>query len=210
MFPGKSPQTLGVSVNHSTSSTRFEGATWVAHDWQYHQKILAKKTLDWSVPNTRLYEAFTGWARSIPPCPHCLAKDHGGVNCLHNSNPPILGWFQGSSPIQVTLYSQLQTTPAKPAAILKVCCSFNTNRCWFIAVGIPMCALIVEDRVGLSTVCSNSRCRLGVSHCLGAAFSLDHGSSSPTPICSLQAVQGQSSREFGPWVPKLHLAYTRP
>lgn len=103
----------------------------MAHDWQYHQKTLAKKTLDWSVPNTRLYEAFTGWARSIPPCPHCLAKDHGGVNCLHNSNPPILGWFQGSSPIQVTLYSQLQTTPAKPAAILEVCRSFNTNRCWF-------------------------------------------------------------------------------
>ena len=46
---------------------------------------LARKDLNWSTPDTRLYsEALTGRARSIPRCTYCLRDDHSSQHCPQN------------------------------------------------------------------------------------------------------------------------------
>ena len=46
-----------------------EGKRWVVYDRQYCWEALARKDLNWSVPDPQLYnEAFTGRARAIPKC----------------------------------------------------------------------------------------------------------------------------------------------
>ena len=75
-------------------------------------------------------EAFTGRARSIPRCPHCLADDHGGITCPHNPYPPVLGW---SAPLQLAPPTGGQPPaapiPPKPPAAQEVCRNFNAYRC---------------------------------------------------------------------------------
>ena len=134
-FPEKAPELWAYQSTIVATAHNYEGANWVAYDRQFRRDMLARKDLNWSTPNTRLYnEAFTGRARSIPRCPHCLADDHSGVTCPHNPNPPIVGWFQGSAPTQVTPATQLQpstVTPSKVPATQEVCRGFNANRCRF-------------------------------------------------------------------------------
>ena len=73
-FPGESPRTL--------AAHNYKGSNWVAYDRQFRRDMLARKDLNWSATNTRLYnEAFTGRARTIPRCPHCLSEDHSGASC---------------------------------------------------------------------------------------------------------------------------------
>lgn len=93
-YPEKAPELWAYQSTIVKSAHNYEGANWVAYDRQYRRDMLARKDLNWSTPNVRLYnEAFTGRARTIPSYPHCLSEDHGSANCPHNPNPPILGWF---------------------------------------------------------------------------------------------------------------------
>ena len=97
--------------------------------------MLARKDLNWSATNPRLYnEAFTGRARTIPRCSHCLADDHHGAACPHNLKPPILGWLQ--SPSTLHWIQQFQQ-PVPPKIPKEVCCNYNANRCRF-----PRCRYI--------------------------------------------------------------------
>ena len=76
-FPEKGPELWAYQTTILRAAHNYEGATWVAYDRQYRRDMLAKKDLNWSTPNTRLYnEAFTGRAKIIPRCPHCLCEDH--------------------------------------------------------------------------------------------------------------------------------------
>ena len=51
----------------------YESGRWVTYDRQFRRQALARKSLDWSVTDPRLYsEAFTGRAKSIPRCSTCL------------------------------------------------------------------------------------------------------------------------------------------
>eukprot|EP00731_Ephydatia_muelleri_P008707 Em0004g1045a len=57
---------------HPLGGTQLRGRTWVAYDRQYRREALARKDLNWSATNSRLYnEAFTGCAKAIPRCCHC-------------------------------------------------------------------------------------------------------------------------------------------
>ncbi len=52
---------------------------------QFWREELAPWDLNWSIVNSRLYsEAFTGYAKAIPGCPHCLSDDHMGMTCISN------------------------------------------------------------------------------------------------------------------------------
>ena len=116
-FPEKAPELWAYQSTILVAAHNYEGANWVAYDRQFRRATLAKKDLNWSVPDTRLYnEAFTGRARSIPWCPHCLSNDHSGTSWPHNPNPPILRWFQGSAPSQYAPAPQLQAGPWKCVA----------------------------------------------------------------------------------------------
>ena len=65
-FPEKAPELWAYQSTIFKAAHDFDGANWVAYDRQFRRDKLAKRDLNWSVPNTRLYnEAFTGRARSI-------------------------------------------------------------------------------------------------------------------------------------------------
>lgn len=64
--------------------------------------MLSDKDLNWLVPNPCLYsQAFTGRAKRHPQCLHSLSEDHGAAGCPYNPNPPIMGWFRGTPPLQL-------------------------------------------------------------------------------------------------------------
>ena len=132
-FPEKAPELWAYHTTILKAAHNYEGANWVAYDRQFRRDMLARKDLNWSMPNTRLYnEAFTSRARTIPRCPHCLAEDHSGTSCPHNPNPPIVGWFHGPTPMQFAPSSQLQPShTARSPAQHEVCRNYNTNRCRF-------------------------------------------------------------------------------
>ena len=130
-FPEKAAELWAYQTSILHAAHAYEGANWVAYDRLYRREMLAKKDLNWSMPNPRLYsEAFTGRAKRHPQCRHCLSEDHPAASCPHNPNPPFVGWFQ--SPPQVGLTPAtptLQAPPSRPPA--EVCRSFNNNRCRF-------------------------------------------------------------------------------
>ena len=66
-FPEKAPELWAYQSTILNAAHSYEGATWVAYDRQYRREMLVRKDLNWSVPNSRLYnEAFTGRARFMP------------------------------------------------------------------------------------------------------------------------------------------------
>ena len=70
-FPEKAAELWAYQTTILHAAHAYEGANWVAYDRLYRREMLAKKDLNWSVPNARLYsEAFTGRAKRHLPCPH--------------------------------------------------------------------------------------------------------------------------------------------
>ena len=122
-FPEKAPEFWAYQSTILKAAHNYEGGSWVAYDRQYRREMLAKKDLNWSSPNARLYsEAFTGRAKAIPRCPHCLSEDHAAGYCPFNPNPQgNMGWPSGSLPV----------TPLLSNSATPICRNFNENRCRF-------------------------------------------------------------------------------
>ena len=60
----------------------------MAYNHQYRREALARGDLNWSVLDSHLYnEAFTGRAKAIPRCQHCLSEAHVSAACLFDPNP---------------------------------------------------------------------------------------------------------------------------
>ena len=86
-YPEKAPELLAYQASIVKAERNFDNR-WVTYDRCYHREALASK---WSRPNSRLYnEAFTGHARSLPRCSHCLQEDHVASACPRN---PMRAWF---------------------------------------------------------------------------------------------------------------------
>ena len=131
-FPEKAAELWAYQTTILHAAHAYEGANWVAYDRLYRREMLAKKDLNWSVPNPRLYsEAFTGRAKRHPQCPHCLSEDHEGAGCPHNPNPSFMGWFQSASLPQGPLASPGQTRAPPPEKLRDICRNYNGNRCRF-------------------------------------------------------------------------------
>ena len=138
-FPEKGPELWAYHSTILNAAHSYEGATWVAYDRQYRREMLARNNLDWSVPNSRLYnEAFTGRALMIPRCQHCLSEDHGSAGCPQHPNPMVVGWFQPPGSLQLgapTAVSQNPSTTLSPSTLKppgrEVCRNFNNGRCRF-------------------------------------------------------------------------------
>ena len=132
-FPEKAPELWAYQISILHAAHTYEGANWVAYDRLYRREMLAKKDLNWSMSNPRLYsEAFTGRAKRHPQCPHCLSEDHAGASCPHNPNPPVVGWFQGSLPPQPpSAHPTHPLVPPQQQRVQEVCHNFNANRCRF-------------------------------------------------------------------------------
>lgn len=74
---------------YQATAHNYEASIWIAYNHQLRRDMLAQKDLNWS---TQLYnKAFTGRAKSILRCMHCLCEDHSDSHCLHNPSPMVFG-----------------------------------------------------------------------------------------------------------------------
>ncbi len=130
-FPCKAAELFAYQAQIVRAARNYEGDRWVSYDRQFRREALARKDLDWSMPNHRLYnEAFTGWARLITRCSFCLRDDHVSDQCPGNPNSHMLGWTQ--DPARTKSPSATFQRPAgqqfqHPSR--EVCKRFNRGRC---------------------------------------------------------------------------------
>ena len=93
-FPGKAAELFAYQTSIIRSEQNYEGKHWVVYDRQFRREVLAQKDLNWSTLDSRLYnEAFTGHAKAIAHCNHCLQDDHVMSLCPRNPNQPLPPWF---------------------------------------------------------------------------------------------------------------------
>ena len=60
-FPKKVPELWAYQATIIQAERNYEGKRWVTYDRQFHRQVLAKKDLNWSISDPRLYnEAFNG------------------------------------------------------------------------------------------------------------------------------------------------------
>ena len=91
-FPEKAPELWAHQATILRVARNYKGTAWVTYDLQFQQEALARKDLNWSVTDSRLYnEAFMGKAKAIPQCHHCLSENHISLHCPVNPNPPLVG-----------------------------------------------------------------------------------------------------------------------
>ena len=147
-LPREAAELFAYQASIVRAERNYEGNHWVVYDRQYRWEALARKDLNWSMPDSRLYnEAFTGRAKAIARCTYCLLEDHITQACPRNPNSPVPGcfpelpWWSGAA----------HPTPRPSAQQTAVCHRWNENRCKF-------------------TVC---KYRHDCLHCGGAHMALD-------------------------------------
>ena len=122
-FPEKAPEVLVYQAAIIRAERNYKGKQWVTYDRQYRREALARKDLNWSIPNVRLYnEAFTGRAKAIPRCSYCLQDDHPTSMCPRN---PVrqLAWDMPMWTAQPAPGFVPRTTQ------MDICRNFNEGRC---------------------------------------------------------------------------------
>ena len=88
-YPEKAGELWAYQTSILRAARNFEGPAWVAYDRQYRREALARRDLNWSACNARLYsEAFTGRAKTVPRCQHCLSTTHEARSCPSNPDLP--------------------------------------------------------------------------------------------------------------------------
>ena len=92
-YPDKAAEFWAYQTSILRAARNFEGTAWVAYDRQYRREALARQDLNWSACNARLYnEAFTGRAKAIPRCQHCLSETHASATCPLTTPDPTVLW----------------------------------------------------------------------------------------------------------------------
>ena len=124
-FPEKALELFAYQASIVKVERNYEDRQWVAYDCQYRRAALARKDLNWSVPDARLYnEAFTGQARSISRCTYCLEEDHTAGACPRNPNRPQDPWTLDLAPQPCPFFHHY---PQQPSG--EICRRFNESRC---------------------------------------------------------------------------------
>ena len=129
-FPEKAPELFAYQAHIIRCERNYQRQQWVAYDRRFRKEALALKSLDWSMPNQRLFqEAFTGRAKDIPRCSYCLEDDHVAAACPSNPHRPLFSW-PPSIPQWPGPPQQQQTSPWPPAeSTPEVCRRFNSGNC---------------------------------------------------------------------------------
>ena len=132
-FPEKAPELWAYQSTIVRAAKNFEGAIWVAYDRQFRKEALGTKSLDWSVSNHRLYsDAFTGRAKAVVRCQHCLSDTHSSQQCPANPNPiPVLYMPDTSRYYHNTVVPPSWYMPPSPTKNPMVCRNYNDNRCTY-------------------------------------------------------------------------------
>ena len=126
-YLGKVSEFWAYQTSILRAARNFEGSAWVAYDRQYRREALARRDLNWSAGNARLYsEAFTGRAKTIPRCQHCLSTTHGARACPANPDP-------SAPPAQPSHSTSVATGPTgtgTPSGNQReICRHFNEGKC---------------------------------------------------------------------------------
>ena len=127
-FPHKALELFAYQAAIIRAERNYEAGRWVAYDRQFRREALARRDLNWSTPDPRLYsEAFTGRARSTPPrCTYCLQDDHPTQRCPQNPDQPWAAWLSGAAPWQ----GPPGTPTSRPSnRSSELCRRFNEGRC---------------------------------------------------------------------------------
>ena len=134
-FPEKAPELFAYAATIVRAERNYEGQRWVIYDRQYRREALARKDLNWSVTDSRLYnEAFTGRARAIARCSFCLQDDHSDMYCPNNPNRSLLSLYPGHAmwpapagwPLPISMPA---STPGPSTRSLEICRRYNEGRC---------------------------------------------------------------------------------
>ena len=89
----------------------YEEKRWVAYDRLFRYEALSRKSLDWSITDSRLSkEAFTGRAKTISRCSFCLQDDRTASQCPRNLSRALFGWLP-----EVMGWPQLLTFAGTPS-----------------------------------------------------------------------------------------------
>ena len=127
-FPEKAAELFAYQATIIRAERNYEAGRWVSYDRQYRREALARKDLNWSVTDPRLYnEAFTGRARAIPRCNFCLQDSHTGQQCPQNPDRSWYGWL----PSLPSLPPWPGSVPPLPSGDLprEICRRYNENKC---------------------------------------------------------------------------------
>ena len=93
-FPDKVGELFAYQASIIRVERNYEGKQWVVYDRHYRREALARKDLNWSLQDSRLYnETFTGRAKAIAQCNVCLQDDYTASSCLRNPHQPMLAWL---------------------------------------------------------------------------------------------------------------------
>ena len=93
-FPEKAPEMLAYMETIVRAERNYEGQRWVTYDRQFRKEALARKDLNWSITDSRLYnEVFTGRAKAITRCSFCLQDDHSDAYCPSNPHRPSMSYY---------------------------------------------------------------------------------------------------------------------
>ena len=124
-FPEKAPELFAFQAQIIRAERNYEPGRWVLYDRQFRREALARRDLNWSVTDTRLYsEAFTGRAKAIPRCQFCLQDDHSAPYCPRNPDHPWQNWLPPTTPTQPP---PLPISRQGPRA--ELCRRYNERRC---------------------------------------------------------------------------------
>jgi len=61
-FPEKAPELFAYQATIVQAERNYDGKRWVSHDHQFRREDLARKDLNWSVTDSRLYNEVSGSA----------------------------------------------------------------------------------------------------------------------------------------------------
>lgn len=83
-FPDKMPHLMTYQKTIVKAHRTFIGEGWVTYDACFRRRASFTKSLDWGVVDFTLYnETFTGRAKSITRCSHCMSEHHSSINCVY-------------------------------------------------------------------------------------------------------------------------------
>ena len=127
-FPDKAGELFAYQASIIRAERNYEGKRWVVYDRQYRREALARKDLNWSVQDSRLYnEAFTGRAKAIARCNVCLQDDHSASSCPRKPHQPMLAWLPDASAWPGAGFTAHRTQSQQAS----ICRRWNEGRCKF-------------------------------------------------------------------------------
>ena len=122
-FPGKIPNLMAYQKTIVKAQQTFIGEGWVTYDACFRRRASYNKSLEWGVVDFTLYnETFTGRAKAIARCRHCLSEHHTSNVCVYAPDTQA-----GSGETSSGRY-----TTRAPRATSRICQLFNSkmgNKC---------------------------------------------------------------------------------